>query len=137
MEIIYTLDEITLAAQTILENSETKVLLFQGEMGAGKTTLIKEIGKQLGVIDKMSSPTFSLVNEYRTNNNERVFHFDFYRIEKTSEALDIGFEEYIESDCYCLIEWPQKIQNLVPLNVLTIAISQTNNEQRTLKFNNG
>jgi tRNA threonylcarbamoyladenosine biosynthesis protein TsaE len=137
MEIIYTLDEITLAAQTILENSETKVLLFQGEMGAGKTTLIKEIGKQLGVIDKMSSPTFSLVNEYRTNNNERVFHFDFYRIEKISEALDIGFEEYIESDCYCLIEWPQKIQNLVPLNVLTIAISQTNNEQRTLKFNNG
>ncbi len=90
-----------------------KIILFKGEMGAGKTTLIKEICKHLGVVNSVSSPTFSLVNEYSTHNGETVFHFDFYRIKNLQEVYDMGYEEYFFSGNYCLIEWPEMIEPLI------------------------
>jgi len=111
-------------------------LLFYGEMGVGKTTLIKEILKQLGVKDNVSSPTFSLVNEYHTNKDAKIFHFDFYRIETEEEAMDMGIEEYFYSDSLCLIEWPNKVENLLPLNTVSIKITLENNQQRTIAIKN-
>lgn len=112
----------TIAAQIIATVTE-KTLLFYGEMGVGKTTLIKEICSQLGVSDNISSPTFSLVNEYQTIKNEQVYHFDFYRITDETEALDIGIDDYFYNNDWCLIEWPQNIKNLLPLNAIEIHIS--------------
>ena len=105
-------------------------------MGVGKTTLIKEIVKQLGVIDNVSSPTFSLVNEYHTQNNSIVYHFDFYRIKNEEEALDMGVEEYFYSQNWCLVEWPNKIENLLPLNAVTITITTNKNQLRTIELIN-
>jgi len=99
-----------------------------------KTTIIKEICKQLGVLDNISSPTFSLVNEYQTNNNEKVFHFDFYRITDEEEALDIGIEEYLDNNNWCLIEWPENIENLLPLKAVQIYLSILNDEQRNIQL---
>lgn len=87
---------------------EIKIWLFIGEMGSGKTTLIKSICSQLGVIDYVNSPTYNIVNEYKTIKGENIYHFDFYRLNNYKEALDIGFEEYIDSGSYCFIEWPFK-----------------------------
>jgi tRNA threonylcarbamoyladenosine biosynthesis protein TsaE len=105
-------------------------------MGVGKTTLIKEIVKQLGVEENVSSPTFSLVNEYHTTSNEKIFHFDFYRIEEEEEAMDMGIEEYFYSNSWCLVEWPNKVENLLPLNAVTIIISANNNQLRTIELTN-
>ena len=90
-----------------------KIILFKGEMGAGKTTLIKEICKSLGVEGLVSSPTFSLVNEYKTSGGEIIFHFDFYRIKNLQEVYDMGYEEYFFSGSYCFIEWPEMIEPLI------------------------
>ncbi len=95
-------------------SKEAPVILFRGEMGVGKTTLIKNICNFIKVKDGVSSPTFSLVNEYENEKGESVFHFDFYRIEEETEALDMGVEEYFFSGCICLIEWPEKIKGLLP-----------------------
>ena len=132
----YTLEELPAIAKEIIKSAKNKVLLFYGEMGVGKTTLIKEIVKQLGSLDTVSSPTFSLVNEYHTTNGEKVYHFDFYRINNENEALDMGAEEYFYSDCWCLIEWPEKLKNLVPLNSVMITITANNNQLRTLELKN-
>jgi tRNA threonylcarbamoyladenosine biosynthesis protein TsaE len=132
MTIEYNLSKLSNTAQKVISNCESKILLFFGEMGAGKTTLIKEICSQLDVDDKVSSPTFSLVNEYMTKEGESVYHFDFYRIQDEEEAMDIGFEEYIDSDKWCLIEWPQNIENLLPLNSSTIRIQILENGNRSL-----
>jgi len=132
----YTLNELPQIASDVIENSKDKVLLFFGEMGVGKTTLIKEIVKQLGVNDNVSSPTFSLVNEYHTVNNEKVFHFDFYRIEEEEEAMDMGIEEYFYSNSWCLVEWPNKVENLLPLNAVIITITANSNELRTIELTN-
>ena len=128
----YTLEELPKIAKSVIEFAQHKVLLFYGEMGVGKTTLIKEIVKQLGVLDNVSSPTFSLVNEYHSENNEKVYHFDFYRIDKEEEAMDMGIEEYFYSNCWCLVEWPNKVENLLPLDAVTITITINNNKQRTI-----
>ena len=128
----YTLEELPQIAKTVIDFSQHKVLLFYGEMGVGKTTLIKEIVKQLGVSDNVSSPTFSLVNEYHSETNEKVYHFDFYRIDKEEEAMDMGIEEYFYSNCWCLVEWPNKVENLLPLDAVTITITANNNQQRTI-----
>ena len=102
---------------------QTPVACFYGEMGAGKTTLIKVICEQLGVVDSMSSPTFSIVNEYRTMEDAPIYHFDFYsRIEKVQEALDVGAEEYFYSEEICLIEWPERIEPIIPDIHLKISI---------------
>lgn len=98
------------------------IVCFEGEMGAGKTTLIKVICKLLGVQDSMSSPTFSIVNEYRDGDGKAIYHFDFYRIEQISEALDIGVDEYFYSGDLCLIEWPERIKELIPEQHLEISI---------------
>jgi len=132
----YTLEELPLIAKEVIKNAQNNVLLFYGEMGVGKTTLIKEIVKLLGVTDTVSSPTFSLVNEYHTANDEQVFHFDFYRIDDEEEALDMGIEEYFYSNSWCLVEWPNKVENLVPLNAVKILITATNNQLRTIELTN-
>jgi tRNA threonylcarbamoyladenosine biosynthesis protein TsaE len=126
------LSELTNVAREILSQSKSKILLFYGEMGAGKTTLIKEICSLLDIEDKISSPTFSLVNEYKSRQGESVYHFDFYRIEDEEEAMDIGFEEYIDSEKWCLIEWPQNIENLLPLKSSAIQIQILENGNRSL-----
>lgn len=130
----YSLSELNLIAKEVISHSESKILLFYGEMGVGKTTLIKEICKELSVKDAISSPTFSLVNEYHTHTNEIVYHFDFYRIEKEEEALDIGIEDYFYSDAWCLIEWPINIQNLLPLKSTEIHLTELSDTQRNIQL---
>jgi tRNA threonylcarbamoyladenosine biosynthesis protein TsaE len=132
----YTLEELPAIAKEVIKSAKNKVFLFYGEMGVGKTTLIKEIVKQLGSFDTVSSPTFSLVNEYQTVNGEKVYHFDFYRINNENEALDMGAEEYFYSDYWCMIEWPEKLKNLVPLNSVMITITANNDQLRTLELRN-
>jgi len=128
----YSLQNLSSIAAEIISSVKNKTLLFYGEMGVGKTTLIKEICQQLGILDNISSPTFSLVNEYQTSKEEKVFHFDFYRIEEEEEALDIGIEEYFDSDAWCLVEWPENIENLLPLDAAQIYLSILKNEQRNI-----
>ena len=132
----YTIEELPQIAKDVIANSEHKIILFYGEMGVGKTTLIKEIVKQLGVLDNVSSPTFSLVNEYHSTNNDKVFHFDFYRIDHEEEALDMGIEEYFYSNSWCLVEWPNKVENLLPLKSVTITITANDNQLRTIELKN-
>ena len=101
---------------------EEKIWVFSGEMGAGKTTFIRHICEFLEVVDVVSSPTFSIVNEYRTLPGQKIYHFDFYRIEKPAEAVDIGCEEYFYGGGICLIEWPEKILNLLPEEKIVVKI---------------
>jgi len=130
----YSISELNAIAKEILSTAKNKALLFYGEMGAGKTTLIKELCKELRIDDVVSSPTFSLVNEYHTNKDEIVYHFDFYRIEDENEAYDIGIEDYFYSNAWCLIEWPQNIENLLPLESTEIHISVLENGQRNIQL---
>ena len=112
-----------------------KIIAFYGEMGAGKTTLIKEICKQIGVSDNVSSPTFAIVNEYRITSGEAVYHFDFYRIRNLQEAIDIGIEEYFNSGSYCLIEWPEKIAKLLPPQTVKLLLEKTTvAEERNMRI---
>lgn len=119
----YNLDELPKIAKMILEKANSKVFAFYGRMGIGKTTLLREIVKQLGTTDSVSSPTFSLVNEYQYPNG-LIYHFDFYRIDNEEEAYDIGFEEYLYSPNYVFIEWPEKIENLLPNTYTKIEITE-------------
>ncbi len=126
-----TLDTIsTIAKEIILFGKDTPVWLFEGEMGAGKTTTIKAVCKALGIMSPVSSPTFSIVNEYTTKGNEKIYHFDFYRIKNEHESLDFGVEEYLESGNYCLLEWASKIENLLPLQLIKIHIMATSETER-------
>lgn len=121
---INNLSEISVAAEKIISSSGNKrVLAFYGEMGSGKTTLIKAICKFLSVNDTTSSPTFSIVNEYTSAKAGKIYHFDFYRLKKEAEAMDIGCEEYFSSGYYCFIEWPERILNLLPADTLSIRIT--------------
>ena len=132
----YSLDELTLIAEDIVKNAQNKVLLFYGDMGVGKTTLIKEICKVLGVEDVAHSPTFSLVNEYQTTNSDIVYHFDFYRIEHEEEAYDMGVEDYLYSNNWCLIEWPENVKNLLPLDAVAVKINLLESGQRNIQLTN-
>jgi tRNA threonylcarbamoyladenosine biosynthesis protein TsaE len=118
----------------IKKSMDISCLAFYGEMGAGKTTMIKEICKNLNVNDITSSPSFSLINEYQTNRGLKIFHFDFYRIRKKEEIFDLGYEEYFYSGNLCLIEWPEKVESLLPLPYYRIEISTGRKEKRTLKI---
>ena len=122
------------AAEFIREMGGRKVFAFYGEMGAGKTTFIAEICRQLGVSDDSGSPTFSIVNEYRSGAGEPIYHFDFYRIEDPEEALDLGAEEYFYSGDLCLIEWPERIGNLLPEDATEVEIRVESDGSRTVKI---
>ncbi|AQS93211.1 MULTISPECIES: tRNA (adenosine(37)-N6)-threonylcarbamoyltransferase complex ATPase subunit type 1 TsaE [unclassified Polaribacter] len=130
----YSLDNLPEIATELIKVAAHKTLLFYGEMGAGKTTLIKQICKVLSVEDNISSPTFSLVNEYQTSSGEKVFHFDFYRITDEEEALDMGIEDYLYNNTWCLIEWPQNVENLLPLDAVEIHLSILENGQRNIQL---
>ena len=136
MEIHYSLDDLSNTAKEILSNAKHKIFLFYGEMGMGKTTLIKELTKQLGVKEEASSPTFSIVNEYISNKEETVYHFDFYRINHEEEAYDIGLEEYLYNDAWCFIEWPSILENLLPLNCVKLTITKNDNNSRIIQLEN-
>lgn len=133
MEVTYLLSEIELVARELLSKTRSKTLLFYGEMGAGKTTLIKALIHALGADDAGSSPTFSLVNVYETENG-RINHFDFYRINDESEAWDIGLDEYLQSNAWNFIEWPQKITNFIEETHQKVEILTLNEDVRKLKF---
>ncbi|MBL4654460.1 MAG: tRNA (adenosine(37)-N6)-threonylcarbamoyltransferase complex ATPase subunit type 1 TsaE [Bacteroidia bacterium] len=119
------------AAQYLLKRySDQRIFLFYGEMGVGKTTFIKAICKSLGSNDNASSPTFSIVNEYKIDETQAsIYHMDFFRIDKETEAIDIGLDEYLYSGCYCFIEWPEKIVSLLPPDTLKIEMKNDNNSR--------
>jgi len=130
---VKSLVELPDAARKLLTGFKRKrVFVFYGELGAGKTTFIKEICHQLEVVDLVSSPTFALINEYKTIEDHPVYHFDFYRIKNPSEAMDIGFEEYIFSGEYCLIEWPENVQKLLPENHVAVRIKEDDEGNRKI-----
>ncbi|KQO21364.1 tRNA threonylcarbamoyladenosine biosynthesis protein TsaE [Flavobacterium sp. Leaf82] len=134
MNIVFSLDQIKEVAAQILAQNPKKIILFNGEMGVGKTTLIKQLCKSLGVEDATSSPTFSLVNEYYTSNNQIVYHFDFYRLNKETEALDMGVDDYLYSGNWCFIEWSEKIANLIPEEHSIINIELLADGKRALEL---
>jgi len=134
MEILYGIEDVNQVAKSILEKSTSRTFLFYGNVGAGKTTLIKSLAKELGVTDTISSPTFSLVNEHLTESGERLFHFDLYRIENIEEAYDIGIEDYLDSDAWIFIEWPDKIVSLLADSFHKIEIMHQDTGQRLLNF---
>ncbi|TKC58062.1 tRNA (adenosine(37)-N6)-threonylcarbamoyltransferase complex ATPase subunit type 1 TsaE [Pedobacter hiemivivus] len=128
------LDGLENAAKRIIEaTQDDQIFIFEGEMGAGKTTLIKALAKELGVTKVVTSPTFSIVNEYDANGKV-IYHFDFYRIKNLQEAYDIGYEEYFYSGNICFIEWPEKISPLLPLHFVKIEVSAQNENDRILSI---
>lgn len=133
MEFIYTEKEIGKVAKEVLKISDARVFLLYAGMGVGKTTLIKELVKQLGAVDSSSSPSFSIVNEYASPQGA-IYHFDFYRIKDPDEALDIGLEDYLYSGDYVFIEWPEKIAKFLPESAVSIKITINDNGSRTLKY---
>jgi len=125
---IHSVDELNIAAEALIESmQESNVFAFFGAMGAGKTTFIKSICKMLGVENVVNSPTFAIINEYVRPNGEPIFHFDFYRLNSLQESIDIGYQEYIESGHLCLMEWPEKIENLLPDNCVYVYIQSDDN----------
>jgi len=134
MNLNYQLSELPTVAKLVLDNSSSRILLLYGAMGSGKTTLIKELANQLGVKDVTSSPTFSLVNEYHTQEGELLFHFDFYRIEKEEEAYDMGIEEYFDRNAWCFVEWPENVENLLPLESVVIQLTINPDNSRNIQI---
>jgi len=134
MNIVFSLDQIQEVAEQIIASNPNKIILFNGEMGVGKTTLIKQLCKSLGITDATSSPTFSLVNEYQIPSGKKVYHFDFYRIKQETEALDMGVDDYLYSGNWCFIEWSEKIANLIPEEHSTINIELLSDGKRELKL---
>jgi len=129
----YGLQEIDKAADVIIKSAEEeKVWVFQGDMGAGKTTLVKAISRAFGVTDAVSSPTFGIVNQYENQEKDVFYHFDFYRLEDPAEALDIGIEEYFYSGNYCWLEWAENIAPYLPEQFLLIRIASDSESKRTL-----
>lgn len=131
----YSLQEIEAAAKMIVsEAHDEKIWIFQGEMGAGKTTLIKALANVFGIQDQVSSPTFGIVNHYENEASQSFYHFDFYRIEDPMEALDIGIEEYFYSGNYCWLEWAEQIAQFLPDQFFLIRITSDSDEKRTLNL---
>ena len=133
LEKIFDIQSIDDVAKELLANTKHKTILFYGKMGAGKTALISALVKALGGKEKTTSPTFSIVNEYKVDN-DIVYHFDFYRIEDETEVLDIGIEDYFYSGHWIFIEWPEKIKGILPLEADISYIKMNKNGSRTLEF---
>ena len=134
MEVVFSIDELENVAQKIIAQNPNKVILFNGEMGVGKTTLIKKLCSLLGVEGATSSPTFSLVNEYQTITNQIVYHFDCYRLKSETEAFDMGIDEYLYSGNWCFIEWSEKIRTLIPELHSTVTIKLQSDGKRLLEL---
>ena len=134
--VIKDLRDIGRAAEEFLEAvGNHRIIAFYAPMGAGKTTFTTALCHKLGVReDAVSSPTFAIVNEYRTGNGEPMYHFDFYRVSKVSEALDIGFYDYIDSGCLCVIEWPENIEDILPKETLRVSITVNPDESRLITW---
>ena len=129
---IDSLSDLPEVAEALLEELHGRsVVLFRGPMGAGKTTLISRVAAALGAQDAVTSPTFALVNQYEGAGGRRIYHFDFYRINTLEEALDLGYEEYFYSGDLCLVEWPEKIEPLLPEDAVTVTITVGEDEERT------
>lgn len=121
-------------AKLLLDNfPDDRIFAFYGAMGAGKTTFIKALCRQLGSQDYVTSPTFALINEYTTANESVIYHFDFYRIKKLEEAFDLGYEDYIYSGNFCFIEWPEMIESLLPEGIVEVRIKEANNGARMVE----
>lgn len=135
MEIEFSLEQINQVAQEVIKQNPEKVILFNGDMGVGKTTFIKALSKALGVKEATSSPTFSLVNEYEAENGRLVYHFDVYRLKNEAEAYDMGIDEYLYSGEWCFIEWAEKIPSLIPQrhSIIKIKLLANGKRQLTLK----
>lgn len=136
MEItLKSIDKIDEAAREFIEGmGDNTIFAFYGKMGAGKTTFIKAICEALGVQDVINSPTFAIVNEYMAGNGEPIYHFDFYRIKKEQEVLDIGYEDYIYSDCLCFMEWPELIEDLIPEDAVKVTIEEQEDGSRIIRM---
>lgn len=133
--VIKGLDTIDEAAKEFLQEvGDNKIIALYGSMGAGKTTFVTALCRVLGVEDVVNSPTFTIVNEYQTEEGEPVFHFDFYRIKSLREVEDLGFEEYVYSDCLCLMEWPEMIEEMLPEETVKVSISEQEDGTRLIKF---
>ncbi len=136
MKFEYSLENINSATKKILkfldEHNNSKIVLFNGKMGTGKTTLIKKICSFLNVKDEVTSPSFAIINEYFTYNNNIIYHFDFYRLKNIQEAIEIGTEDYFYTNNYCFIEWGKIIEPILPENYIQIDISETNTTKRFL-----
>jgi len=132
---INSLEEYPAAAKEFIEAmGDNRIFAFYGSMGTGKTTFIKSICESMGVEDAINSPTFAIVNEYETAKGETVFHFDFYRIKSLAEVYNMGYEEYIYSNAYCFIEWPELIEELLPEEAVKVTITEENDGTRTVKI---
>ncbi len=136
MEIsISNISEISLAAKQFVEAmGESTVFAFYGKMGAGKTTFIKAVCEELGVTDVINSPTFAIVNEYLDGNGSPIYHFDFYRIKRAQEVLDIGYDDYVYSGNVCFMEWPELIEELLPDDVVRVTIEEEPDGSRKITF---
>ena len=136
MNYTFSIDNIHDAAKTFINNMGTgKVFAFYGKMGAGKTTFIKAVCEELGVTDVITSPTFAIVNEYRSDTTgELIYHFDFYRIKKLEEVYDMGYEDYFYSGALCFFEWPELIEELLPSDAVKVTISETDNGDRMIEW---
>ena len=131
--IIKDLHHLRPAAKRLLDAySHKRIFAFYGAMGSGKTTFIKAVCECLGAVDLVSSPTFTLVNEYRTSSGDPLYHIDFYRIKKQEEVFDFGIEEYLTGECYCFMEWPELVEDILPEDTLKIRITVLDNGARLL-----
>tara|TARA_Y100001968_G_C19435500_1_gene759419 strand:- start:253 stop:666 length:414 start_codon:yes stop_codon:yes gene_type:complete len=132
--IVNCVSELSLVVNKLIDFlGNSNIVCFYGEMGVGKTTLIKELCNSLDVKGKISSPTFSIVNEYITNDNKIIYHFDLYRLKNVEELYDIGFEEYINQDNLCLIEWPDKVEKIITDQIIKVYMNR-NQEQRIIEI---
>ena len=132
---IHSIEDITPAAQEfIAAMGDNTVFAFYGKMGAGKTTFIKAVCQALGVTDVINSPTFAIVNEYLDGQGSPIYHFDFYRIKRLQEVLDIGYEDYIYSGCVCFMEWPELIEELLPADAVRVTITQQEDGTRVIEM---
>lgn len=134
--VISSLQDLPRAARVFLQSlGERRLVAFYGAMGAGKTTFIKAVCDALGVTDVVNSPTFAIVNEYYSERlAENVFHFDFYRIRHADEVRDLGFDDYLRSGCFCLMEWPELVEDLLPDDIVRVTLSELPDGSRSLSF---